>query len=48
MALKLARYFHTTPQLWLNLQNEYDLYKTLKKKGEEIESIEECERIHVA
>ena len=48
MALKLARYFHTTPQLWLNLQNEYDLYKTLKKKGGEIESIEECERIHVA
>ena len=48
MALKLARYFRTTPQLWLNLQNEYDLYKTLKKKGKEIESIEECESIHVA
>ena len=26
---------------WFNLQNEYDLYKTLRKKGEEIESIEE-------
>ena len=24
-ALRLARYFHTTPQFWLNLQSRYDL-----------------------
>jgi addiction module HigA family antidote len=24
-ALRLARYFHTTPQFWLNLQSHYDL-----------------------
>jgi addiction module HigA family antidote len=24
-ALRLARYFHTTPQFWLNLQMHYDL-----------------------
>lgn len=24
-ALRLARYFHTSPQLWLNLQSHYDL-----------------------
>ncbi len=24
-ALRLARYFHTTPQFWLNLQAHYDL-----------------------
>ncbi|PIE46626.1 MAG: addiction module antidote protein, HigA family [Gammaproteobacteria bacterium] len=24
-ALRLARYFNTTPQFWLNLQNSYDL-----------------------
>jgi antitoxin HigA-1 len=24
-ALRLARYFQTTPQFWLNLQNHYDL-----------------------
>jgi addiction module HigA family antidote len=24
-ALRLARYFNTTPQFWLNLQNHYDL-----------------------
>lgn len=24
-ALRLSRYFHTTPQFWLNLQSRYDL-----------------------
>lgn len=24
-ALRLARYFHTTPRFWLNLQTHYDL-----------------------
>jgi addiction module HigA family antidote len=24
-ALRLARYFHTTPRFWLNLQTQYDL-----------------------
>ncbi len=24
-ALRLARYFNTTPQFWMNLQNSYDL-----------------------
>ncbi len=24
-ALRLAKYFHTTPQFWLNLQSHYDL-----------------------
>lgn len=24
-ALRLARYFGTTPQLWMNLQSNYDL-----------------------
>lgn len=26
MALRLAKAFHTTPQLWLNLQQKYDLW----------------------
>jgi addiction module HigA family antidote len=39
MALKLARYFGTTPELWLNLQNRYDLYRIAKKKAESIEAI---------
>ena len=36
MALKLAKYFETTPQLWLNLQNEYDLYRVSNKKEDVI------------
>ena len=39
MALKLAEYFGTTPQFWLNLQNAYDLYKTYEKEKENIENI---------
>ena len=48
MALKLSRYFGTSAQMWLNLQNEFDLYKTMQKKGSDIESIEHCEKIDVA
>ncbi len=40
MALKLAEYFGTTPQFWLNLQNAYDLYRTYEKEKENIENIE--------
>ena len=32
MALKLAKYFGTSPELWLNLQNQYDLYRVKEKK----------------
>src|SRR3990167_7180252 len=39
MALKFAEYFGTTPQFWLNLQNNYDLYKTYEKEKENIQSI---------
>lgn len=28
MALRLSRAFNTTPQLWLNLQQTYDLWHT--------------------
>ncbi len=36
-ALRLARYFGTTPQLWMNLQAKYDLELAMDKKAEEIE-----------
>jgi addiction module HigA family antidote len=35
-ALRLARYFDTTPQLWTNLQANYDISKTLAEDGAEI------------
>ena len=40
MALKLAKYFGTSPQLWLNLQNQFDIYKVSMKKQKELEEIE--------
>jgi antitoxin HigA-1 len=36
-ALRLARYFGTTPQFWLNLQTSYDLKITEREKGPTIE-----------
>jgi addiction module HigA family antidote len=29
MALRLSKAFHTTPQLWLNLQQNYDLWHAI-------------------
>ncbi len=37
IALRLARYFGTTPQLWMNLQSKYDLEVVQDKKAKEIE-----------
>lgn len=39
-ALRLSRYFGTTPQLWLNLQAEYELDKARLETGPDIENIE--------
>jgi len=36
-ALRLARYFGTTPELWLNLQAFYDLRMAQGKSGRMIE-----------
>ena len=45
MALKLAKFFGTTPQLWLNLQNSYDLYRVAKKKSDILKSIHKAEEV---
>ncbi|HRY22913.1 MAG: HigA family addiction module antidote protein [Geminicoccaceae bacterium] len=36
-ALRLARYFGTTPQFWLNLQTAHDLSLVQCEKGEAIQ-----------
>ncbi len=36
-ALRLARYFNTTPQFWLNLQVSYDLKTVQAVSGKTIE-----------
>lgn len=39
LALKLSRYLGTSVELWLNLQNHYNVYKILKDKGKEISKV---------
>lgn len=36
-ALRLARYFGTTPQLWMNLQKSWELRRAEIESGREIE-----------
>jgi addiction module HigA family antidote len=35
-ALRLARYFNTTPKFWLNLQTSYDLARAAEARSQEI------------
>ncbi len=42
-ALRFARYFGTTHELWLNLQDRFDVEEALRTKGREIDRIEPCE-----
>ncbi|MHB9119030.1 MAG: HigA family addiction module antitoxin [Burkholderiales bacterium] len=37
-ALRFARYFNTTAQFWMNLQNNYDLKVAEREVGDKIES----------
>ena len=39
MALRLARFFGTSEELWLNLQDQYDLYRALQKSRKTITGI---------
>ena len=38
MALRLARFFGTTPEFWMNLQNRYELERARSEKGSMIEA----------
>lgn len=38
IALRLARYFGTTPEFWLNLQRDYDLARAVIESGDKIRS----------
>ena len=37
-ALRLARFFGTTPSFWLNLQQNYDLTKAQMEHGKDVEA----------
>jgi addiction module HigA family antidote len=36
-ALRLAKFFGTSPEFWLNLQSDFDLKTTIKKNGKKID-----------
>jgi addiction module HigA family antidote len=38
-ALRLARYFGTSPQFWMNLQNAYALARAADAVSDELDSI---------
>ena len=42
MAIKLSRYFGTSAEVWLNLQNQHDLYRIRTKKAAILERIKPC------
>lgn len=39
MAVRLAKYLNTTPQYWLELQNEYDIEVVKNELKDELKSI---------
>jgi addiction module HigA family antidote len=42
-ALRLAKFFNTTPQFWMNMQTSHDLAIEAAAKEDEIEAIEHLE-----
>lgn len=45
-ALRLARYFGTSPELWLGLQNDYDLRCAKRKLGSQIRRVHTYQESH--
>jgi addiction module HigA family antidote len=43
-ALRLGRFFGTSPQFWMNLQNLYDLRRAEQKAGRAIERVAPLKR----
>jgi addiction module HigA family antidote len=38
-ALRLGRYFGTSPEFWMNLQQIYELRRAQQERGDDIKSI---------
>ncbi|MDD2828967.1 MAG: HigA family addiction module antitoxin [Sulfuricurvum sp.] len=43
MALKLSEYFGTTPQFWMTLQDNFDLYQAYKQEKTSIQKIKKLQ-----
>jgi plasmid maintenance system antidote protein VapI len=46
MAIKLSRYLGTSEELWLNLQNQYDLYMVKQKRQKFLKHIRHYRELH--
>jgi antitoxin HigA-1 len=46
MAIRLSRYFGTSAELWLNLQNMHDLYVAEKKRQSVFKKIRPYKELH--
>lgn len=46
MAIKLSKYFATSVDLWLNLQNQYDIHRIRVRKPELLEHIKPYAKTH--
>lgn len=44
ISIKLSKYLGTSVELWLNLQNQFDIYKVYNKKKESIEMVRPLKR----
>ncbi|MFA8451863.1 MAG: HigA family addiction module antitoxin [Bacteroidales bacterium] len=44
MAIKLSKFFGTSVELWLNLQNQYDIYKVYQKRKSFIDKVKPLSR----
>ena len=44
ISIKLSKYFGTSVEVWLNLQNQYDIYKVYKRKKEKIDNVRPFKR----
>ncbi len=45
-ALRLAKFFGTTPEFWMNLQLRWDIYEARKSEQRVVESIQPHNRLH--
>lgn len=43
MALKLSAYFGTTPQFWMTLQDNYELYQAYQQGKDAVEGVRKLE-----
>jgi addiction module HigA family antidote len=39
-AFRLAKFFNTTPEFWIGLQTNFDMWNTLQKRKKEYETIQ--------